>query len=319
MITLQANKFIGTLTNLIAHTEYVDTLNEGGTLFKFLQSCRSNDVPTGDGKVIRSADILKVSDLDATTSTLLSRVDPTVSEQYVPVTQYKYVQLTVNKYLMAGAFLDLTAMSGFIGYLVSIMSMTKAVHLFRELIKTLEDYTPAQASQTVTVELYNLSAITDPVKLMKAQTYNATTMEKALLKVMREMSVPTTAFNDKAYTEIIDYSQMRLLIKGDENNDIVVDALASLLNSNKITDEENFGEKIVIPNNQFSEDNDVSAWITHRGKIQYGFFYEVATSFFDASNLNTNHWLHFAYYITTVEALPAVQFKLAYTKTEVPA
>lgn len=315
MITLQANKFIGALTNLIAHTEYVDTLNEGGSLFEFLRSCRSNDVPTGDGKVIRSADILNVSDLDATNSTLLSRVNPTISEQYMPVTNYKYVQLTVNKYLMAGAFLDLTAMSGFIGYLVSIMSMTKSVYIFRQLVQTLEDYTPTQATQTVTVELYDTSSINDPVKLRNAETYNATKFEKALLKVMREMSAPTTAFNDKGYTEIIDYDQMRLIIKGDENADIVVDALASLLNSGKITAEENFGEKIVIPNGQFSEGNDVSAWITHKKKIQYGFFYEVATSFFDASNLNTNHWLHFAYYIGAVEALPAVEFKLTFNKS----
>lgn len=314
MITLQANKFIGALTNLIAHTEYVDTLNEGGSLFEFLRSCRSNDVPTGDGKVIRSADILEVSDLDAAVSTLLTRVDPTVSEQYMPVTNYKYVQLTVNKYLMAGAFLDLTAMSGFIGYLVSIMSMTKSVYIFRQLVQTLENYTPAQATQTITVDLYDTTSINDPIKLRNAETYNAAKFEKALLKVMREMSAPTTAFNDKAYTEIIDYSQMRLIIKGDENADIVVDALASLLNSKKITEEENFGEKIVIPNGQFSK-TDVSAWITHKKKIQYGFFYEVATSFFDASNLNTNHWLHFAYYIGTVEALPAVEFKLTFTKS----
>lgn len=313
MVTLQANKFLGALTNLIAHTEYVDTLNEGGTLFKFLQSCRSNDVPTGDGKLIRAADILEVSDLDPTKSTLLSQVLPTVSEQYLTVENYKYVQLTVNKYLMAGAFLDLTAMSGFIGYLVSTMSMTKAVYIYKQLLTTLENYVPAKATQTVTVDLYDTTAINDPVKLNNAELYNAKLVEKTFLKIMREMAAPTAAYNDKGYTEIIDYSNMRLIIKGDENADIIVDALASLLNSGKITDEEKFGEKIVIPNGQFTKTN-VSAWITHKKKIQYGFFYEVATSFFDASNLNTNQWLHFSYYIGTVEALPAVLIKLTHNK-----
>ena len=97
MITLQANAFLGALTNLIAYVETLD-LFELDKL-ELNKICKKNDVRYGSGKVIRSADIPSVTNMP-TSSTLLTVVSPTVDEQYLPVTKMKTVQLTINEYLM---------------------------------------------------------------------------------------------------------------------------------------------------------------------------------------------------------------------------
>ena len=68
---------------------------------------------------------------------------------------------------------------------------------------------------------------------------------------------------------------------------------------------------VTIQSGQISQANQtaVIGWLMHKEKLQYGYFYEVATNFYDASNLSQNNWLHFAYYLDTVSALPAVLLK----------
>ena len=82
-----------------------------------------------------------------------------------------------------------------------------------------------------------------------------------------------------------------------------VDLMATLLNSEYLND------KIAIDIITISGWGDgatlaqvSTVLIMQDNGYQYGFFYEVATSFFDPSNLNTNNWLHFAYYSGIVES-----------------
>ena len=80
-----------------------------------------------------------------------------------------------------------------------------------------------------------------------------------------------------------------------------VDTLATLLNSSEITrnvpielvtmDYSQIGLITVNPN---------VAFLLSKDKVQYGYFYQVATQFFDASNLNTQNWLHFSDYCDQV-------------------
>ena len=96
MITLLVNKFIGALTNLIAYIDAIN-LHEEGLIQSILDLGRDYDVPNGSGKVVRMSALPKVMDLDPKTSTLLSVKEPLVSEQYFPVTNYKYIQLTIEE------------------------------------------------------------------------------------------------------------------------------------------------------------------------------------------------------------------------------
>lgn len=308
MITLTANRFLGALTNLVAYSQVANT-TERGRVGDFVNSFQDINVENGNGKVVLASNLLQVNDLGAN-STILNSVPPTVNEQYVPVTNYKVIQMTINNYLMRGAFVAEDQLANFVGYLMSTMRATKTAFLSGELIKELEAYTPTQASQTVTVDIIDTTGLADPMQLESARRYNANAIQKAFINILNAMSFPTNKYNDLTYSEIIDFSSLKLIMKQGTNSDIVVDSLAYLLNSDKITEAQRWSETFVIPDEQFTN-NDPStvAWLMHRKKIQFGYFYEVATEFFDASTLNQQDFLHFAFYLDTIDAYPAVVFK----------
>lgn len=310
IITLSVNKFLGTLTNLIAYSQTLDTL-EDGELNRLVASCQDINVDNGNGKVVLAADVLTVTDLPEA-STLLSVSKPTVSEQYVPVTDYKVVQMTINKYLMRGAFVEEGAMSGFIAYLMSVMKQTKQIYLYNEIVKKYKNYTPTQATQTVSVPLYAL-ADADTVAIREQKlTYNSNAMYNALIMVLTEMGADTTAYNDAGFTEVIDYKSLKFVGNSYFNTQMLINTLATLLNSDKITEAQKWSETIIIPQGKLN-DTATIGWLGHKKKIQFGYFYNVATSFFDASTLNQNNWLHFSYYMDEIDALPMVKFVAAYS------
>lgn len=309
MITLNVNKFLGALTNLIAYSQVANTM-ERGRVGEFVSSFQDINVENGDGKVVLAADMLSVKDLDGQSS-LLTSTPPTVDEQYVSVENYKVIPMTINRYLVRNAFVDEAQLANFVGYLMGIMQATKVAYLSSELIKELEAYVPTQGSQTVTVQTIDTTGLTDPMQLEAANRYNANALQKAFIKKLNELSFPTSKYNDLSYREVIDYESLKLIIRQNEDADILVDSLAYLLNSDKITEAQRWSKTFVVPSEQFtSEDNTFVAWLMHNKKIQYGYFYEVATSFFDGSTLNQNDWLHFAYYLDTIKAYPCICFNL---------
>ena len=312
MITLNSNAFLGAITNLISYSTYANT-TEAGRVGDFVNSFQDINVENGDGKVVLASDLLTVGNLSGTSS-LLTSTPPTVSEQYIPVTNYKVIPMTINRYLMRNAFVEETQLANFVGYLMSVMRTTKTAYLSDEIITELEAYTPTQATQTVTVHVFDTSSLLDPAQLQQANTYNANAINKAFINVLNGMAFPTDEYNDLAYKEIIDYNSLKLIVRGSVDNDIIVDSLATLLNSDKITEAQRWSETYVVPDGQFSstfQSGNVIAWLMHNKKIQFGYFYEVATEFFDASTLNQNDWLHFAYYLDTVDAYPAVVFEIS--------
>lgn len=311
MITLNANVFLGALTNLIAYSQVANTM-ERGKVGDFVGSFQNISVENGDGKVVLSADIdvTKVSNLSGTSS-LLTANKPTVDEQYISVENYKVIPMTINRYLMRGAFVEESQLATFTAYLLGILQATKTAYLSAEIIKELEAYAPVQATQTVTITTIDTTGLTDPMQLNAAKQYNAKAIQKAMINTLAEMGFPTNKFNDKAFTEVIDNSSLKLIERTGTATEILVESLASLLNSNKITEAEKWGETYTVPDSQFTDaNNKFVAWLMHKDKIQYGYFYQVATSFFDGSTLNQNDWLHFAYYLDTVKALPCVCFIL---------
>ena len=310
MITLSANKFLGALTNLIAYSQIANTTEEG-RVGQFVNSFQDINVENGDGKVVLSSDLLNVEDLSGT-STLLESNLPTVDEQYISVENYKVIPMTINRYLMRNAFVDETQLANFVGYLMSIMRTTKTAYLSNAIIEKLESYTPTQATQTVTVHTINTANLTDPMQLQQAKTYNANAIQKELIKLLNNLSFPTNKYNDLSFTEIIDYKSLKFIVRSSTDADILIDSLAFLLNSDKITEAQKWGDTYVIPDEQFTTlDSSIVGWLMHDKKVQFGYFYEVATEFFDASTLNQNDWLHFAYYLDIVNALPAIEIKIS--------
>lgn len=314
MITLNANKFLGALTNLIAYVEVADVLKLD--TLKLNKVCKKNDIKFGDQKVIRSADIPSVANMP-TTSTLLSVVSPVVNEQAISLSEFKTIQLTINEYLLRGAYLNEYEMSDFISYLLKTMRAAKQKHIFDQLVALVDAYTPTNTEQTITIPMFDTTSLLDPAQLQMAQTYNTNAFLKALLKAQIKLGTPYNKFNDNSQTEIVGNEDMVLIATDELSNDLLVDTFAKLFNSGKITEKFQYGDSVVLPKDLLTTLGATTflAYLAHKDKFQYGYAFEVATSFFDPSTLNTNNWLHFAYYIDSVDAYPCIRFDADYTMT----
>lgn len=308
-ITLNANKFIGTLSNLICYTFYKDNYRLGDNIDALLEAFRSDDTVNGDGKLVLTSDLPVVKDLVVNTSTLLTSVPPEIQEQYIPVTKFKYIQLTVNRYLMRGGFEDEYAMANLISYLLNNMRIAKRLQLKSDIETVIaEILTNNPTAQSVT-GLARPTGTPTAVELNAVRTYNTNLIYRTILTVIQmlglgyELNVTDVTTGNDTFEAYERPDNIVCLVEPSTMASMDVDTLATLLNSNKITQKinVNFIENEAIP--------DGEVLLLSKDKIQYGFFYQVATSFFDASNLNQQDFLHFSYYCDQIERAPAVLIK----------
>lgn len=305
-ITLNANKFVGTLSNLICYTFYKDNYHLGDNIDALLNAFRSDDTINGDGKLVLTSDLPVVKDLAVNTSTLLTSVPPVIQEQYIPVTKFKYIQLTVNRYLMRGGFEDEYAMATLISYLLNNMRVAKRLQLKSDIEKVIAKILANNPTTQNVTGLAKPTTNPTAVELNAVRTYNTNLIYRTILTVIQMLGLgyklnvtDVTTGNDifEAYERP---DNIVCLVEPSTMASMDVDTLATLLNSNKITQKinVNFIENEAIGNGK--------VLVLSKDKIQYGYFYQVATSFFDASNLNQQDFLHFSYYCDQIERAPAV-------------
>ena len=251
MLTLSANKFLGTLTNLLAIVETADTFESGNGLYRVLEIFRSSDIDNGGGKVINAVDVLTVEDLDLDRSPWTIKA-PTVNQQQLDVDAYKVVPLSLSAYLLKGAFAAETAMAYFIGYCRAVMQKTKDIYLYAALLKTIFTWardtgSDLQASQRIFVDLYNYTG-TDAAKKLEWDRWNANAICKAVINFMREIGgADSSAYNELEYTEVVDPKSLVYLVNSKFDTELVVDTFASLFNSQAIKDRFEWGETVPLP------------------------------------------------------------------------
>lgn len=310
MITLNANKFIGALTNLIAYTRALDTQDTRG-LDRLLDTFRGPNLPTGDGYVVRSTGIPTVSDLDTATSSVLTVVKPTVLEQYIPVKAYKKVQVTINDYLMRGAFNRESAMGELVGLILKSMRTAEKLYLYNMVVG---NATSGLSGLAVGANLsgdealsfnINITGIADsdsatPQERLSARTYNTKAFVRQLIATIKR--IERGEYDGmNGVQSLIGRDKLVCIMTDDMLASLDVDLMATLLNSEYLNDP--IKVKIITISewkNEASKDSTVL--LMQDDAYIYGFFYEVATTFFDPSNLNTNNWLHFSYYEGVVKA-----------------
>lgn len=310
MITLNANKFIGALTNLIAYTRALDTQDTRG-LDRLLDTFRGPNLPTGDGYVVRSTGIPTVSDLDTANSSVLSVVKPTVLEQYIPVKAYKKVQVTINDYLMRGAFNRESAMGELVGLILKSMRTAEKLYLYNMVVG---NATSGLSGLAVGANLsgdealsfnINITGIADsdsvtPQERLSARTYNTKAFVRQLIATIKRIERGEYE-GMNGVQSLVGRDKLVCIMTDDMLASLDVDLMATLLNSEYLNDP--IKVKIITISewkNEASKDSTVL--LMQDDAYIYGFFYEVATTFFDPSNLNTNNWLHFSYYEGVVKA-----------------
>ena len=207
---------------------------------------------------------------------------------------------------MRGGFEDEYAMANLISYLLNNMRIAKRLQLKSDIEVVIDEIlTNNPTTQSVT-GLARPTVTPTAVELNAVRTYNTNLIYRTLLTVIQKLGLgyklnitDKTSNNDtfKAYERP---NNIVCLLSPSTMASMDVDTLATLLNSNKITQKINVN---FIENDTIT---DGKILIVSKDKIQYGYFYQVATSFFDASNLNQQDFLHFSYYCDQIERAPAV-------------
>lgn len=305
MITLNQNIFVATITNLIAYSIYQDNYKLGDDVSRLLEVFRSDDVPLGDGKVVHTSDLPTVSNLDVVNSSVLTLSAPSIQEQYIEVSEYKKVSLSINEYLLRGAFVDEGALGLLASYLLNTMQIAKKLHMYDRVRAVVLGLNGVATNDGLTGYAY--SANDTAVETNAKRTANTNLFYRNLIEEIKlagkGATVNVTDGASPATTiKVYERPEGLICILSDQLfASLDVDTLATLLNSSEITrnvpielltmDYSTIGGITVNPN---------VAFLLSKDKVQYGYFYQVATQFFDASNLNTNNWLHFSDYCDQV-------------------
>ena len=331
MITLSANKFIGALTNLIAYTRALDTQDTRG-LDRLLDMFRGPNLPTGDGYVVRSVGIPEVTDLDTANSTILTVVKPEIKEQYIPVKEFKKVQVTINNYLMKGAFTRPEAMGELIGLILKSMYTAEKLYLYDRVLGVIDEneksfgltsmleidapglaagrnediglgYVDGSLTNSFKISITGIEETDDmsATERLSARTYNTKAFVRELIATIKR--IERGEYNSmNGVKSLVGRDNLVCIMTDDMLASLDVDLMATLLNSEYLNnpikvDIITISEwKVNSVEETFSFIKDSTVLLMQKDAYKYGFFYEVATTFFDPSNLNTNNWLHFAFY-----------------------
>ena len=305
---LKQNEFIASVVNLLVKTKVNKTTN-GKRINELIDSSLVDAVKAGDSYALRTIDTLKVKEY-SDTSSILSVEKPDVDEQVLSTTDKKYIQLTLNRYIMQGAFADEYSLAECLAEMESMLEKTKAIYMYKKIVKAYEDWTPAQQSQTITIDLIDTTGMTG-ITLTESNKANALKLFQTIRKYAINIQAPSRKYNDIEFEEM--YNADELIFVENEKFESLVNAysFASLAQSEKLENVQLYRKSILIPQEQFNEtatQENVVGWLVSEYKYQIAPRIEVATSFEDASTLNLNEFLHFWLISGMAQGLAGVKF-----------
>lgn len=297
-LTLNVNEFLGSLTNLIVNTRVLQTLSDN--VRPIVKSFLKEASPFGDQDRFLSADILPDGDY-AETSTLLTVKKPTTYEETISLTDKKKWKVSLTKYLLQGAFTDDYALSQFYNLLISLLTKTKNVFLYKKAVNALMNWEPTLSTQTIRVTVP--AGASDEVK--------AKQIYLALKDVYLNMLAPNKVYNDVGFTEDATLDDLNFYVNAKYENLLEVSLNAFAYNLSEL---KNWlgSRKHLVPSGYVDEDNETTiGWIWHVDKYQIRPFFDMSTSFFDADNLVQHQYIHSWFKSGYVKALTGVKVVLA--------
>lgn len=292
-VTLNQNEFLANLSNLIVETRINRTV-DGRRINDLIDSALVDATPYGDGRMHITVDTLTVNEYSETSSILTNR-KPTVDEQVISTTDRKFVAVTLNRWLMKGAFANEYSLAEAIGAIEEMLQKTKDIYMYKKIVSAYEGWVPTLETQTQTIAIADTSALTG-AELVEGNKANALTIYEAIKRLSLAMQTPSRKYNDLGFEEMYNADDLVFIVNGKYESLINTYAIASLLNSDKLDNIKLYDKSIIIPQEQFTNGEvgtDVIGWLVSKRKYEISPRFEVMTSFEDASNLMLQDFLHF--------------------------
>lgn len=310
-ITLTDNEFFSGLTNLALFMRIYAT-NTSKKADDFVESFMTDILERGNQKLYPYADLPSVGNYSETSS-LLTVTKPTVGEEAIAITEKKVIKSSYSAAILDAAFTSEYGMNDFIGYLLGQMESAKTAYLYDVIIndiftKSFGAGSGAQANQLHQVDQISLTGLTSLADINGAKSYNAKELAVAMQDDIQNIQVYNALYNFKGLKEAVDYKDLRVVLVAKYRYAEVMEVMASLLNSDVIDKDFEKPEVLIVPSIKVPDGRTSEiAWIMHKAFYQMFYKFVINTSFFDASNLCVNNFLHFWYGKGFVEALPCVK------------
>ena len=289
--TITQNEFYAQFTNLLitqylnASLDFTDPLAR--TFYK-------PDITNGAEIGLYTANSLTEHQYNDETN-LLTVFDSQEDQQVLETKDKIFFAVTNNKIIGRGAFSSETNLALVINYIVAMLAKSKELYTYKKIVAEFNSYfvvgaSGIKGSQQIPVHLVNTSNLTGNDKI-QAERLNARLSYKAMLLYAKRMQRPSTNFNELGYTETTRPEDLVCIINDEVDTDLTVDVLASLLNSQKITEAERWSQKIWIPASEFTNENTL-CYLMDKNAYLIANRILVATNFFNARTLNTTDFYH---------------------------
>ena len=294
------NEFLPNLLNLVVVTRVNNSVN-GKRINDLLESVYVDPIEYGDGELLINVDTLTTKDYSETSS-LLTATKPAVNEQYLSTTDKKFVALTLNRYLTKGAFANEYSLTECLAVIEEMLEKTKDIYCYKKTVTALENWKPVDdagspVNENTQVQTINLIATTGMTgqTLIETEKANALTVYTTIRNIALNVQPPSRNYNELRFEQMYNADQLNMYINSKFDTQINTYAYASLLNSEKLNNIEQYKKSIIIPTEQLSSANQTTliGWLAVDKKYRIAPRFVLATSFFDGSNLNLNEWLHF--------------------------
>ena len=323
-ITLPASKVISTMTTLIADMRFKETLSPSDIVNDLVDSCRIGKVDYGKGIVHNFKVGLQPVKTLSETSTAFTITKPNVAQETIEIDTYKFVPLSTSEVLTKDAVINGEMLSTFFNFVASLMEDTATFDLFDVCNGLYQNWTPGQATQTITINLIDAGNATG-ADLQAIKQMNATKIAKVMRKTLNNMKIKNSKYTDVAtYTDentgntenvvsALREDNLKIVYNDKFYTEFVADAMASLYHSEKVGEMIPGNKFVLLPEDAMKSGNEnVIAWLSDKDKFAIADFYNVTMSIVDPSTLYENKFYHYAYGAGVFKYAPGVKFVANY-------
>lgn len=311
-ISLPVAKMIATMTSLIGIVRYNETLAPSDIVNDLVDSCMIDGVDYGKGIVYAYKNALLTVDDLSETSSAFTIAKPDIREEVITIDQYKFIQISLSDVLSCDIGVTGYQIEEFMAFAMSLLEGTKRFDMFDVANGLYQNWTPGQATQTISVEQIDTSSLSG-ADLQAAMQINATNIAKTMRKTLNNMKVKNTKFTDiSGQTSALRSDDLKLVVNDNYWTNFLADAMASLYHSERVGEMIPGSNFVLLPTDSMKSGNEkVIGWLSDRKKFAIAQFYNVVLSILDPSTTYTNTFFHYSYGAGVFTHAPGVKFVAA--------
>ena len=269
-----ANEFIQDMTNKIVVQRTYDLFRDWDMPFKvFMREMgRLGDVEELLTAELASADTYDEDDVPFTSDT----PKPSIVLSYVKTEDRKVAKVKLSYEIWAGAFVSEQGLSNISGIILKNLRDTLELVVY-DNIRT--DF----ASTTMFTKSRAITAISGA-----GETANAQSAYEEILKLVGEMSLPSTSFNTAGVKTLTGKGRCVLVLNPLYKASFDVNVLASLFNSDKVGENKYFKEVIVA---EIGDSSQIGIVLDEEAYL-WGYRINVAQNIINPANLTIEEYYH---------------------------